>query len=253
VPFLKFSRDKRGYENLYLVEPINRRGRSRSQILYWFRTPPNVKVGREPFDMAVRQALEAQYPHLRFDWPRLLDIHIPPPEVEEWRERRRAARAAKQAADAEDVEEPAEPEGVPVQTVPLLSPPDAVVPAADLLPASDGRTGKEGQEGQGGQEGQAGQEGREGQDRGAVSDPNRRKRRRRRGRRGSSGVAGSSVSAPGLTPQGSAPESGLSQAPEPNPGSSNLEPANPELSNVEPERGTVEPEPGTVEPGTQEP
>ena len=68
VAFLRFSRDKRGYENFYLVQPTNRRGKSRPRMLYWFRTPPNVKVGREPFDPDVRRALEAQNPDVTFDW-----------------------------------------------------------------------------------------------------------------------------------------------------------------------------------------
>jgi hypothetical protein len=102
VPFLKFSRDKRGYEHFYLVQPTStRRGKERQHILYWFRTPPNVKVGREPFAEHVQRALEAQYPDVRFDWETLVATPIPPPETDHWRERRRADRAARQAADAE--------------------------------------------------------------------------------------------------------------------------------------------------------
>lgn len=177
MPFLKFSRDKRGYENLYLVEPSNRRGRSRSQILYWFRSPPNVKVGREAFDPAVRLALEAQHPNLRFDWPRLLDIHIPPVEVEEWRERRRAARAAKQAADEEAAAErreqaPAEDVAIPVET--------SAAPAAEDTPASDSEDVGSRDEGPESREVRPG--GPVGGQQ-ATPDPNRRRRRRRRGRR----------------------------------------------------------------------
>jgi hypothetical protein len=70
----------------------------RPRLLYWFRTPPNVKVGRQPFDEAVRRALEAQNPDIQFDWQTILDTPIPPPvEVERWRERRRFERAARQA------------------------------------------------------------------------------------------------------------------------------------------------------------
>ena len=72
MSFLKFSRDRRGYEHFYLVEPVTgRRGKTRQRVLYWFRTPPNVKVGREPFDPHVMRALEAQYPDVRFDWEQL--------------------------------------------------------------------------------------------------------------------------------------------------------------------------------------
>jgi hypothetical protein len=100
VPYLKFSRDKRGYEHFSIIEPgTARRGRPpRPRLLFWFRTPPQVKVGRLPFTDDVRRAIEAQNPGLRFDWPRLLATPIPPPDAEHWRERRRMEKAAKQAA-----------------------------------------------------------------------------------------------------------------------------------------------------------
>jgi len=108
--FLRFSRDKRGYEHFYLVQPTtNRRGKTRARILYWFRTPPGVRVGRLPFDADVQRTIEAQNPGVTFDWKRLLATPIPPPsqDVERWRERRRleraekAARRALRTADAE--------------------------------------------------------------------------------------------------------------------------------------------------------
>ena len=77
------------------------RGRGRPRILYWFRTPPQVKVGRELFAEHVRRELEAEYPDVRFDWDALVATPIPPPDADHWRERRRAARAAKQAVEAE--------------------------------------------------------------------------------------------------------------------------------------------------------
>jgi hypothetical protein len=103
VTVLKFSRDRRGYEHFYIVQPeTGRRGRSHPRILYWFRTPPNVRVGREPFGEDVRRRLEAQNPGVAFDWPRLLATPIPPPEpVEHWRERRRLARAARSIPESE--------------------------------------------------------------------------------------------------------------------------------------------------------
>jgi hypothetical protein len=119
VPFLRFSRDKRGYEHFYLVQPTSaRRGKERQRILYWFRTPPDVKVGREPFAEHVRRALEAQYPGVRFDWETLVATPIPPPETNQWRERRRAERAARQVADAEPAVQEPEPEGS-VEELPL--------------------------------------------------------------------------------------------------------------------------------------
>jgi hypothetical protein len=86
---------------------VNRRGKSVSRVLYWFRTPPDVRVGRQPFDEAVRRALEARYPDVRFDWRQILETPIPSADAEKWRERRRAERserAARQASEREDDE-----------------------------------------------------------------------------------------------------------------------------------------------------
>ena len=99
MPFLKFSRDRRGYEHFSIVEPsAGRRGKtSRPRVLFWFRTPPQVKVGREPFTDEIRRAIEVQNPGLKFDWVRLMATPFPPPDAEHWRERRRAEKAARQA------------------------------------------------------------------------------------------------------------------------------------------------------------
>jgi hypothetical protein len=96
VPFVRVSRDKRGYEQTCLFEVSNRRS-SKPRLLYWFRTPPGIRVGREPFDEPVRRALEAQNPGVMFDWTKLASEGLPPPDVENWRERRRAEREAKRA------------------------------------------------------------------------------------------------------------------------------------------------------------
>ena len=110
MAFFRFNRDKRGYENYYLVEATtNRRGKVRQRVLYWFRSPPDVRVGREPFDEGVRRALETQYPDVAFDWRSILAAPIPSADADKWRERRRAERAAKHAVAAEPDEEPAEP------------------------------------------------------------------------------------------------------------------------------------------------
>jgi len=110
MAFLRFTRDKRGYEHFYLVQPTtNRRGKVRTRILYWFRTPPNVKVGRQPFDDALRRALEAQNPGVAFDWQKIVDTPIPSADAEKWRERRRAERAERVARQAApEVEEAAD-------------------------------------------------------------------------------------------------------------------------------------------------
>src|SRR2546425_12432570 len=96
MAFLRFTRDNRGYEQFSLVEPAtNRRGKSRSRLLYWYRTPPNVRVGREPFDESVRRALETQNPDVQFDWRKIVETPIPSAETDHWRGRRRVPKAAR--------------------------------------------------------------------------------------------------------------------------------------------------------------
>lgn len=108
MAFLRFTRDKRGYEHFYLVEPTtNRRGKTRPRVLYWFRTPPNVKVGRDPFDPSVRRELEAQNPGVQFDWRKIVETPIPSADIERWRERRRTEKAEKAARRAAVQEETA--------------------------------------------------------------------------------------------------------------------------------------------------
>lgn len=108
MPFLRFSRDKRGYEHTYLLHASAKKS-GPARLLYWYRTPPGVKVGRAPFDETVQEALEAQYPGICFDWPKLMSTPLPPPDAEHWRERRRAEKAARQARQAAE-REPREPD-----------------------------------------------------------------------------------------------------------------------------------------------
>ena len=111
MAFLRFTRDKRGYQHFYLVESItNRRGKVKERVLYWFRSPPDIRVGREPFDESARRALEARNPDVTFDWRAILETPIPSADAEKWRERRRAERAAKQAMAAASMDEPDVPD-----------------------------------------------------------------------------------------------------------------------------------------------
>jgi hypothetical protein len=74
LPFLRFNRDKRGYENTFVVQ-TERRRRGQQRILYWFRTPPGVKVGRAPLDEDAIRLIEEHNPDLDFDWTRILKGH----------------------------------------------------------------------------------------------------------------------------------------------------------------------------------
>jgi hypothetical protein len=54
------------------VHAERRRGRQRSRILYWFRTPPGVRVGRSALDEDAIRLIEENNPGLEFDWVRIL-------------------------------------------------------------------------------------------------------------------------------------------------------------------------------------
>jgi hypothetical protein len=144
MAFLRFTRDKRGYEHFYLVQPTtNRRGKVRTRILYWFRTPPNVKVGRQPFDETLRRALEAQNPDVTFDWQKIVETPIPSADAEKWRERRRierAERAARQALSEADETSDASIAEVPASTDDQATePPPTDVAGVQPAPAERGR------------------------------------------------------------------------------------------------------------------
>ena len=72
MPYVRFTRDRRGYEHTFLVQPTGA-GSQGDAILYWFRTPPDIRVGRSPLDREAVRAIEAAYPTLRFDWARILE------------------------------------------------------------------------------------------------------------------------------------------------------------------------------------
>jgi hypothetical protein len=115
VPSVRFSRDKRGYEYVYLVHtPVKRGKPGRSRVLYWYRTPPGVRVGRKPFDEDVQRLLERQNPDLTFDWEAIVATPMPPPDMTEiWRERRRLEKAARQERRAEEAAERSGHEAAP--------------------------------------------------------------------------------------------------------------------------------------------
>src|SRR4051812_1835397 len=100
MALLRFTRDKRGYEHFQLVQP-GRRDAASPRILYWFRSPPNVRIGREPFDASARAALEAQNPGVEFDGAQILATRVPSADAERGGARRRQERAARQF-NAED-------------------------------------------------------------------------------------------------------------------------------------------------------
>jgi hypothetical protein len=88
VPFLRLTRDQRGYETTFLLHAIHPGDRPRE--LYWYRSAPGIRVGRPPLDEDAIRAIEERHPEIDFDWPHILEAGtVLPPEVERRPERQR--------------------------------------------------------------------------------------------------------------------------------------------------------------------
>jgi hypothetical protein len=100
VPFLRVLRDKRGHETTYLMHLFRDGPRSRSRILYMFRSPSGSVVGARVLDPETRAALARLYPDIPFDW-RELTAHQQIVEIAEpFRPRRKKKPAAEAVDDA---------------------------------------------------------------------------------------------------------------------------------------------------------
>lgn len=123
MPFLRVIRDRRGYETTYLMHLYRDGHRQRSRILYVFRSPGGVRVGRSALDPDVQRLIESQNPGITFDWKEVREgqqyIEMAPEP-----RRRKAPR-------------PEEPAPVPPETaVPAAAMPAAAVPARLEVPSS---------------------------------------------------------------------------------------------------------------------
>lgn len=65
---LRVSRDKRGYDHIYLLLESRRKGRTVTRLLYGGRWPSPMKIGCQPLDEATRKTLEQAHPDVIFDW-----------------------------------------------------------------------------------------------------------------------------------------------------------------------------------------
>lgn len=82
MPFLRLTRDRRGFENTFLMH-ADRPG-ERARLLYWYRTAPGIGLGRTPLDEDAIRAIEEQHPDIDFDWPAILALsEVMTPEEEE--------------------------------------------------------------------------------------------------------------------------------------------------------------------------
>jgi hypothetical protein len=156
------TRDRRGFENTYLMHADRPGGRPR--ILYWYRTAPGIMLGRPPLDEDAIRAIEDQHPDIEFDWPAILALSevmtpeeeapAPRPSGSNGKKSRRPRRdermpAAAPSADTlsrDDAD--AEPEAAhqprtqplePVEPLEPLEPLDSLEPRKGLLEELAGR------------------------------------------------------------------------------------------------------------------
>ena len=110
-----------------------RRGKSRPRILYWFRTPPGVRIGRSALDEAAIRLIEEHNPEIEFDWTRILKGQDAPVDEKPVPQDRRGKPRPR-----EFPQRPSPPRGpAPIAKPEGIDPSDvATSEAADLSPAS---------------------------------------------------------------------------------------------------------------------
>ncbi len=94
MPFLRLTRDRRGFENTFLLH-ADRPG-DRPRLLYWYRTAPGIMQGRAALDEDAIRAIEEQHPGIDFDWPAIIALsevmtpedEAPPPRPQQQQQRR---------------------------------------------------------------------------------------------------------------------------------------------------------------------
>lgn len=82
--------------------------------MYWFRTPPGVRVGRAPIDQEAIRLLEQHNPDVEFDWTRILKD---PPVEPARRERDPRDRDRRDRRDARPPQRPQPPIAMPAPAV----------------------------------------------------------------------------------------------------------------------------------------
>lgn len=117
-----------------------RRGRSRSRILYWFRTPPGVKVGRSALDEDAIRLIEEHNPEVDFDWTRILKgggepVEVRKPEAPRREMRQRGPNQPPRHSSERDLPA-APPEKIPDEAAAeamASTGPDAVLDSPEIL------------------------------------------------------------------------------------------------------------------------
>lgn len=133
MPFLRIVRDKRGYETTYLMHWYREGNRQRSRILYVFRTPGGVRVGRDAMEPEVLRTIEAQYPDIEFDWKTVVaNQQVVEPVVDLRRPRKR--RRSEEEGDTSSAAASAPPAApAPVRAEPAPAAPQSRPPIPSAM------------------------------------------------------------------------------------------------------------------------
>ena len=108
MPSVRFSRDKRGYEYVYLVHTPTRRGKPGRTARALLVSERRLASGSGDAHSTKRSSARSKRrtPASTFDWEAIINTPMPPPDMTEyWRERRRAEKAARQERRAAEAEE----------------------------------------------------------------------------------------------------------------------------------------------------
>lgn len=115
MPFLRLTRDRRGFENTFLLHADHPGAKPR--LLYWYRTAPGIGLGRPALDEDAIRTIEENHPDIEFDWPAILALsevmtpeeEAPPPkpaQPQQRRERKPKSRDRRVEQPAAQVAEP---------------------------------------------------------------------------------------------------------------------------------------------------
>jgi len=129
-PFIRFSRDKRGYDTTVVAHAYrSTSGAQRGRVLYLFRTPSNLKVGRRPLDEEVTEALQHTHPDLTFDW-QALQREIGNEQRPDYRDREHSRRPPPRRPDRQERHERSDrPDRQDSRPAPRPAPPPPPPPA----------------------------------------------------------------------------------------------------------------------------
>jgi hypothetical protein len=112
------------------TDASRRRGKSRPRILYWFRTPPGVRVGRSALDESAIRLIEEHNPEVEFDWTRILKGQDAPVEQKTSPQQERRGRPKPRQFGPRPTPDAARSTGDPAAAIEAVGHPAEPLPAA---------------------------------------------------------------------------------------------------------------------------